>query len=1147
LAVFGCLLVSASVAAAQIDRGTIKGSVFDASGAVVPNTKIEIIRTDTNSTINIATDNQGLYNVPNLPAGTYRVMATKQGFKTGVSEAVDVRPTVQVQVDFHLDPGELSETVQVTGEAPILDVSTTNNATGLKAEELHELPYILSGTKRSVTAFLQNLPGFNNSNATFLPRANGAQVGNTEVFLDGGRASEQISRGAFEENGPMIEQIGSFNVVQNSFNAEYGGFGSWFTTATIKSGSNSVRGSIFNHFSNSALNARNYFAASKTSLNQHEGGFTLGGPLVIPHIYNGRDKTFFFGSLGLFFSRQGASGNLTTVPLPEFVGKGTAMPGDFDFRKLGVNIYDPATSRSDASGTITRDQVTCKGVANVICGDRVSPVTQKLLQYIPRPDDSSLLTNNFHANNAATWPWFNTYVPLVKVDHNISNAQKLSVMYTNQVRHRELWTGGLVPTAEWGAVQTNPLDYQTDQIANSWKARINHDFIISNSVLNHVTFSADRYINLEPNKTNGQGWDQNLGITGIPADNGVFPFISFSGGTALSPNYGRAFTQDWREMNYNFNENLTWNRGKHTIKFGGELGTTGINQFAQSGLGGSFAFSSFTTSSGTALSGGNSFASFLLGAANTVSARIPVQTGLRWRRYAVFAQDEWRMTPKLTMSYGLRWDYQPPYFDANNRLSSFDPNLSNPGAGGLKGALAFAGGTYGRSFQEAWKKGFGPRLGVAYQITDKMLVRASSGIYYATTANGTQVNAPGWSSTPTFTSPNNYDPIMNWAAESFPQNFARPPVQDPSFSNGQAILYIPPNGGRLPQIVSWTVSVQRELARNFSAEVTYLGNHSTHLAMPAAASSINVVPIEDLSLGSVLLQPITSAAAVNAGFKEPFPGFRNQLGANTVAQSLKPFPQYTSVDMNSALLPEGEAKYNSLQLKGTKRFAGGFSFLAFVTWSKQTTNSAVTQHVQYPLFHASTIDPAVVPLVFSSSGTYELPFGAGKPFFNTSSPLARLISGWRVSGFVRYTSGAPLLITANNNLGPLGYPAKLADRVADQSATLVTDPGEFVGGPSGSRYLNAAAFAAPAAFALGNSGGYLSDVRGFVQKQEAISVGKWTKLTDHTTFELTADFTNPFNFHRWNDPATNTSAATFGTVTSAQAPRQIQINASITF
>jgi hypothetical protein len=253
--------------------------------------------------------------------------------------------------------------------------------------------------------------------------------------------------------------------------------------------------------------------------------------------------------------------------------------------------------------------------------------------------------------------------------------------------------------------------------------------------------------------------------------------------------------------------------------------------------------------------------------------------------------------------------------------------------------------------------------------------------------------------------------------------------------------------------------------------------------------------------------------------------------------------------MDSAQLPEGISRYNSLQIKGTKRFSTGLSMLAFLTWSKSLTNSAVTGQVQYPPDRTVTLDPSVVPLVFSSSWTYELPFGTGRKFLGSSSPfVSRLVSGWRVNGFVRYTSGSALLITSANNLAPLGYTGKLADRVAGQSIHDASNPRDF--NPFTDRYLNRDAFAAPAAFSLGNTNGYLGYARGFTQKSESLSIGKTTKVSESTTFELSADITNPFNFVRWSDPsggALNITSGSFGSVTSSQPSRSIQINGSFTF
>jgi len=1153
---FAALLAAIAPIYGQIDRGTIEGLVTDTTGAVVPDAKIQIIQTATNSTLDLATNGEGLYTAPNLPSGVYRVVVRKEGFSAVVREPVEVRPAVKVRVDITLQPGSISESISVTGEAPLLDVSATSNATGMQAALIDDLPRIVSGTQRAITDYLQNFPGYTGG-GSFLPRANGGSMGDTEVFVDGGAASEWgISRGSLAEVSPLIEQVGEMSVVSNGFNAEYGGFGNWFTNVTLKSGTNGLHGSVFDHFGNDLLNARSFFQPTKTAFRQNEGGFTLGGPVVLPKIYNGRNKTFFFGSLGLFFARYGAGGGLATVPTP------AEIQGNFS--QLGAPIYDPTTTVPDGKGGFVRQAF----ANNQIPASRITQAAQMIDGYIPAPTFAGI--NNNYINRAApTWPYFNTYTPLIKVDHSISDTEKLSVSYTNQVRHRLLWenlgaqSAGLGPQPVWGGTQTNPLDWITDQIANSWKVRINLDSVITPALVNHVTISGDRYINLGPNATDGQGWDQKLGITGIPADNGSFPSISFSGGNGLPVNFGRAYEENWHEMRYTFDENLTWNRGKHTMKFGFEIARNDENRFIQGGVAGSFTFSNVSTSqpdNPNASNLGSSFASFLLGAVNQASAYIPLETGLRFHRYGIFAQDEWHATSKLTVSYGLRWDYSPPFFEVNNYMTSFEPNLVNPGAGGLLGALAYAGsgtGKIGGQFQDPWRKGFGPRLGIAYRIDNKTIVRASSGIYYSSNGNQvpfTSTGALGYSANPTFTSLDGFTPVYYWNQQSFPQSFEKPPVIDPSFLNGQAISYIPRNGDRLPQIINWVFDIEREIAPNLALDVSYIGSHSTHLALGANASQINYVPASQLGLGFLLLQPVTAV-----GYPQPFPGFSNQLGANTVAQSLKPYPQYTFVSSDVALLPEGKAHYDSLQVKATKRFSHGLTGILFFTWMKNMTNAFGGNTVysnfaegalQYPGTNPMVIDSGTPAATFSASWSYELPVGKSRPFLKNASRFTdAVLGGWKLSGSLRYQSGAALEINAINPFAStLGYSSLAPFEYANYSGAPVYST--YSGGfdPNKDTYLNPAAFTSPALFSFGNTARYNSWVRGFWQNSEALELGKTFSVSERLKVDFSADFINPFNIVRWADPSTLAGIPTFGTVTNIQGtPRTIQLNGAMRF
>lgn len=1151
--VFCLLALMATPAWTQSARGRIEGMVADESGARVPGARVEIVQIETAVATNLSTNEQGVFQALSLSFGTYRVTVQADGFRTVVREPVYVRAETLVRLDVVVQPGVLAESVTVTDEAPIIDSSTTNTPTSMASDVIEELPIISMGSKRNVTQLLANVPGLTSydandrESATWRPGMNGAARGNTETFVEGGPTAQfGIARGATEEVGPTVETVGEFSVVANSFNAEYGGFGSWFTVVSIKSGQNEVHGSVYNHHSNSALLARSFFQPKKTPGAQNEGGFTIGGPVVIPKLYNGRNRTFFFGALGLYYTRNGASGELRTVPTAEF------KQGDFSqLMRQGqmVPIFDPLSTSADGSGGFTRTPFS----GNRIPTERISEPARQIAAFMPDPDIAGAQINNFYSRSFAgtAWPYFNSYQTTLKLDHNFTEKQRLSVTYLNQIRHRQIqgqgtgWTDRI----EWGSAQENPLDFTMFQIANSWAARANYDYIISPSVVNHLNISTDRYINLGANGTNDGDWVQRLGLTGIPEDTaGAFPGISFSGGAVTPMNIGRSYDQILYETRYAIDQNISWVKGNHNFKFGFNHIRAAINNNPRGGVSGTFSFSNSMTSLPNSSNygiWGDPFASFLLGATNTADALIGDMTGQRYRRYALFAQDEWRVTQKLTLSYGMRWDYNSPMYEVNDKYSSFKPELSNPNAGGLPGALAFTN-TYSQNFQDTWARGFAPRLGLAFQLDQKTVLRASAGIYYAASGNQSASSA-GYTLNATFDSPDGFTPVYYWGSESFPQDFRRPPVEDPSFLNGQNVEYVPSNGSRLPQINSWNFGIQREVARDLALDVAYIGSQSSHLFLgsgtrTAAHSHVNVTDISYLSLGNLLFQPINSPAAIAAGFTEPFPGFANQKGANTVAQALKPYPQFRYIHSTAAQRPEGTSNMHSLQIRATKRYSQGLTFLTYFTWMKSMSLGAP----QYPLDRGGdmAVDAAAAPAVFGLTWTYELPFGTGRRYAMASTPVLRtLASGWSFNGFLRYQSGNALTMAGPSTLAALGYTQRASYVGGDPLG--VTNPREF--DPGSDRYVNRSAFVAPGTFELGNTAPTLDWVRGFTSKSESFQVMKRTYITESTRLELGADFTNPFNFHRWGNPNTTVTSANFGLVTTAAPGRQVQISASLKF
>jgi hypothetical protein len=1141
LAAMACIALCMPLAFAQIDRGTIQGSVKDASGAAVPGAKVQIIQIETNSTIDLSTNEEGLFLAPNLVATSYKVSIQKEGFSTFVREPVVIRAREQIRVDAVLQTGSVSESINVTAEAPLLDTAPVNNSSALSEELIKELPMIVVGTKRDITGFLNNLPGTTQTN-TFIPSVNGAPMGATEAFIDGAPASERIMRGAISENGPALEQVGEVSVVTGAFNAEYGGFGSWFTNVTIKSGNNAVHGSIFDHLGNDKLNARSFFQPTRTPYRQNEGGFTFSGPVVIPGVYNGHDKTFFFGSLGVFFARNGASNTIMTVPTQKFVnGDFSALTGTSG---AIVPVYDPATTTTDGSGNIIRTAF----VGNVIPTSRISAAGKLVAQYMPAPVLNTQ-SNNYYSKAAATWPYYNTWTPIIKIDHSISTKQKLQGSWTAQRRPRIIRVGGLSDPLAWGATQTNPLDNYFDQTANSWKLRLNHDYVFTPTLLNHITLSADRYQNLGQNKTQGQGWDTKLGITGLPSGLGEFPLITFSDGVVSLPQFNNAYDENWRELRYSVIENLTFIRGKHSMKFGAELSRDRVNRLSRGGASGTFAFNNGQTSlpsSANKAALGNAYASFLLGGVNTASAYIPVTTGIRFIRYALFAQDEFRISDKLTMSYGLRWDYQPPYNEVNNKLSSFVPNVANTGAGGRLGVLGFTGtgtGRIGGTFVDKWKKGFGPRIGFSYQANKKTVVRASTGIYYANWGSPMQdPYAAGFSSTPSFSVADQYaDPLYYLGSGTFPQNFARPPALDPTFRNGQSISYLARNGARMPQTINWTFSVQRQVTPSLSLEATYLGSRSTHTSYTV---NYDYMPLSGLNYDyNTLKTAYSSTTTTIGGVTMPFSGFQNQTGANTLYQALRPYPQYTDVSSSWTVSDSvGQQKFNSLTVKVNKRFSDGMTVFGYVNWMKSFTLATD----QYPGSRFMQLDsnPA---LTFSASWAYDLPFGKkGSSLRSSSRAVNAVIGGWKVNGMVKYNSGAALglYLASFGNLGNLGY-SQWGNAVAGVSPYATTNPRKFQ--PATDKYLNSAAFSFSTGYNFGNLAPSLSWVRGFWGKSEQLTLGRKFAITEKLKLDFSADLVNPFNFHRWSNPNTLLMLPTFGMVTAASDGRTAQINANLSF
>jgi hypothetical protein len=1124
----------------QADRATIEGIVSDADGAPLPATRVLIVRTETNDEVLLSTNSSGRYFVPNLPTGVYRVTVAKEGFRELQLDNVRLPSQTTVRADFILQAGSVTTRVEVTSEAPMLDHSTPTQGTQLTAKQIHDSPLLVSGRKRDITGFLQFLPGVTTA-STWGARVNGSNPGNSEVFLDGAPASQGNARGGIQENGPAVEHVGEFSVVTNSFSAEYGRTGSWFTNVTIRSGTNEAHGSLFDYLDNDAFNARSFFQKSRTRLRQNEGGVTLAAPVHIPGLYNGHNRTFFFFGQQLVYWNQTAAGGLITSPRDDF------RSGDFsDLRNAAgalVPVYDPRSTRADGAGGFVRDQFP----ANRVPANRVSPVSGRILAMIPEPDLATEQSANFY--NRTGGGRYRDYVSTVKLDHQFSTAHKIALTYSDQYNPRVIAGQG------WGL--TTPLEgSQAPKSIHDRTFRLNYDYIVRSNLLNHVTIGLDRYRNRTQQLSQFEDWNQKLGIQGILWDQGAFPAITFSGGVASPRALGGPDFSTNASGRITFTDTLTWIKGRHSMKFGGNYWPEYANAREGYLSSGNFSFTNLTTSQPNSpqyTSLGSSFASFLLGDLSSAGISEPYTRGARYRSGGAFVQDEWRATTSLTLSYGLRWEWNSAPFEPNGAASGFDPRVPNSLAGGRPGALVFAGDGPGRSgarsLSSGWYKGFGPRLGAAYAVNPKTVAKASFSIYYAPGFR-TRLIAYGLSNGYKVASPTGYDAAYNWTA-GFPQDFPRAPFIDPSYQNDQAVSSILPDTSRMPQIVTWTVGIQRAITPDLAVEATYIGSHSTHLILGAAQSNMNTLDASYLALGSLLFQDISSPAAAAAGISAPYASFTSQRN-RTVGQAQRPYPQY--LDVTEEWGPRGIARFHSLQLKLTKRYTSGLTFLAFYTWSKNMTNveggpidlGPTDGTIQYPRNRAGEVSVSTdgPPHVFVASATYELPFGPGKRFLNRGGVAANALGGWQATIFCRYTDGLPLAITSGNSLAAFGYPGIRAN-YAGGPVYAKTNPRNF--DPALDVYLNPAAFTAPTTFQLGNTARVLDWVRGFSQKSESVSLSKGFPLKERLRALLRADVQNPFNFVRWSNPNTNITSSLFGRVTAAAPGRAVQLGLALEF
>ncbi|HYP12843.1 MAG TPA: TonB-dependent receptor, partial [Bryobacteraceae bacterium] len=896
---------------------------------------------------------------------------------------------------------------------------------------------------------------------------NGAQGFSKDVYIEGVPITDPIQQGEGRavNLGFSVEAVDQFQVETSGTGVEYNGQGT--ENYQIKSGTNSFHGSLFEYFRNTKLDARPFFSPRRPKENQNEFGGTLGGPII-------RNKLFFFGVYSGWRYRVETDARLVTVPTLKM------RQGDFSELLPNQIIYDPNTTVALPGGGFSRQPFP----GNIIPPDRISSISKFFQEPLPAPTNGNIQNN---------------YLGQLPVGYNNDNATgKIDYFATDEHRLSGLFTWGKRgqsgPYRE--VTQPLPLPYTNTRevVERPTIAQLKHTWVVTPTFLNQLSFGFNRLAVPIENVTRSGDWANKAGLRGLPGGEASesFPEIGW-GGTNAPTGWRGTDARDFQDVNNSFTlqNSMQWQRGKHSFKFGiqhqrlqdnyreRDTGTNFLANFSNAQTQG---FSAAGTPVNTT---GHAYASYLLGAVNsaTIADDFIVTTGARFRSTSFWVQDDFKVTPRLTLNLGLRYDIMKPFEEVADRFSFFDPDAPNSAVGGRPGALRY-GGNYApdaiscncSSPVDTYYGALGPRLGFAYNIFEKTVIRGAYGIMYTRRGavggregarNGT--GTLGFNPSPALTSVNNIDPAFDW--DNGVPSYVRGPIYDETYQAGflpgmvgGSVTYGDPNG-KPPRYQNWNFSIQHALTNSTALTVAYVGSNGKSLAGAGRGIWSNQIDPRYLALGNLLTSTVTpnilsQARAIFPEISLPYANF-----TGTLAQMLKPFPQYNGVSDPYGNV--GQSNYNALQVILNQRFSRGLTFMVNYTFSKALNNVSGGRSA-YDWSNAKTISSSDQPHVFNAVYTYDLPFGRD----NSGNAFVRaIVANWKISGVTRFASGTPLgTIGAACNLPSAGgcNASYNPNFTGDVRINGNWGDGDLLG-PNPPRFINPDAFISPAAYTYGDT------------------------------------------------------------------------------
>jgi hypothetical protein len=1111
-------LVLAAALNAQDFRSTLQGTVSDPSQSSIANAAITLRSVDTGQDRTTVTNADGFFIFQLLPPGNYELTVKAAGFRTSVEKGISLALTQTLRQDVALQLGDTADTVNVVANVAVLETDTTSLGTAIRSEIRDNLP--LKG--RSSLFMFTLTPGVvnnrygedtrpNDTITNIFFSANGAPVAATDIFVDGASNTVNVNRGVnISQWVPSVDAIAEFKLEMGTLSAEYGRSGGSITNMVIKSGTNSVHGTAYHFFRNSALDANLYFARGQgrklAAFSANTYGFALGGPVWFPKLYDGRNKTFWFTS---FEGAREGNGQDNTLSVP------TAKMRTGDFSEVPQTLYDPY-SVATVNGTPTRTPF----AGNIIPANRQDPVSQKMMPFWPTPNrPSPNAAQPWVQNYGFSGKWPRNYDMFVaKFDHRFNNSW-------NTFFRMNKGNGLLVFPNDFNGIAT-----QGRNVVN----RPNLGFSWGNTFLLNSSTTFDVRLGYAFGKEDNVPWSDGFDLSSLgfsPQFIGLtqrkaFPTIGVTGFTGLanSPliaDVGRTYV---------LQTNVSHQRGKHVFKTGADLRLLYGNFFRNTNPSGSFSFSNAWSNGPSALTpAGNTgfpMASFLLGLGGGTLANNNGVSILN-KYYGFFFQDDYRVTSKLTLNMGLRYEYETPRTERYNRATrGFDITTPNALGSGARGGLQYAGvAGQPRGIYNPDRNNFAPRFGFAYTMRQKTVLRGGYALHYMPVVGS--VDPVGFSTTTAVVTSQDGVTPRDRLSNPFPAGLASITGNTLGLSTllGQNISYFDPSDVT-PLLHTWNVNIQREVFSKSLLQIGYVGSRGIHITSDPQTGineNINQVPAQFLSLGRSLLDVVPNPYAGKIAV--------GQLAGATVQrqQLLRPFPQFLNVTRN---LPTfGNTVYHSFQTKFEQRLWHGLTTIVSYTYSKNIGDIGPYQN-----FYDRRVERAVtsfdVPHRLTITTSWDTPIGKGRKFLgNASKPVDLIMGQWNLATFSTFQSGFPLSFGVNQNTLFL----------AGAGAQRPNVPGDPNAGISGSitdrlgAYFNTAAFSQPADFTFGNVGSRVGWLRNPGMNNINLTLTKQFIISEKLKANLRASSFNLANHPVFAGPNTTFGAlGQFGRI-SAQA------------